>query len=197
MRRVPAIGAVAAALVVAGCTSGPPPTPSPAPPSVAVVASSAAASPTPAPVDLTLTLTNPAGHPACGFYFWTGNPGGTTHLSLGVAVTVTGGRLADVVEVDLAVDGSHTASARFQGGTLIDGKTYTPPGTGLVYLTADDRLVPPVFVQAPASATVTVTVDPANRIVETNENNNTLTLRVTPTRRKDTLIDDNQCAMVP
>ena len=75
-------------------------------------------------------------------------------------------------------------------------KTYTPPGTALVYLTSDDRPVPPVLVEAPASGTLTVTVDPANKIVETNENNNTITLRVTPTKRKNTQIDDNQCTVV-
>jgi hypothetical protein len=200
MRRVSTIGAltVALALAVAGCTSAPPPTPRPAPPPVTGTPSSAPASPTPPPVDLSLTLTNPAGQPACGFYFSTENPGSATsyHLSLGVAVTVTGANLADVVDIDLGLNGVHTGSARFQGGTLISGMMYTPPGTALVYLTADDRMVLPGLVEAPASGTLTVTVDPANKIVETNENNNTITLRVTPTRRKNTQINDNRCTVV-
>jgi hypothetical protein len=59
-----------------------------------------------------------------------------------------------------------------------------------------DRLVPPILVEAPPSATLAVTVDLAIRIAETNENNNAITLRVQPTKRMNTQITDNTCTVV-
>jgi hypothetical protein len=151
------------------------------------------------------TLINPAGTPPCGMFTRLQQQGPTkfTYLSFGVAVTPTG--TAREVRMVYQIEGDPSQhAATFEAGDIRSGRHTTVGGAPTKYLMADIGILSVDGVAAAkvaaflrGSRTITVTVDPQNRISESDERNNVLTLRVTPSPNKSTLaITDNRCAQI-
>jgi hypothetical protein len=197
MRRLLALALVLLVLTsgAAACDA-----PSPAAPDVSEPPSSAAPATSRSstrPVDLVLAFTNPPGYPPCGFYTWNEQFGdqAVVLLGLGVAVTVEGANSGDVVDVDIAVAGKQTVAVQFRDGALATGVTDGFPGVPIAYLRVGHDPLDFVFDEVGQTKTVTVTVDPLNKFVETNEGNNTVTLRVRATNRRAIKITNNECTV--
>ena len=148
-------------------------------------------------------LINQTGVPACGLYTRLDQQGPTkfTYLSFGLAVAPIGtsreGRIAYQMEGEQS---QH--SATFKDDAIREGRHTTVDGAPTKYLAADIGILSvdgvataKVAAFLTGARNITVTVDPQNRISETNEQNNVLTLRVTPPGKKAAVaIKDNRCA---
>jgi hypothetical protein len=153
-------------------------------------------SPSAGAVDIVPKLTNPAGYPPCGFYTWVENAYNqlTTHLSLAVAAAPAG--TDEEADVTVTVNGDEYRSATFRAGQIVRGKYWSPPGTTALYLTLHQGPIPGVgSPYLTRTTTIKVEVDPANKIQESDETNNTVTMQVKPTKRDDIAVTDNRCAV--
>lgn len=174
----------------------------------AAPSSSPPSPPPPLLVDFVPKPVNERGYPACGFYTQKKMVDIQDYyfLILGVAV---------VQDPPLADPGHRrpdlTALYRFttpdgdwlrhyvtfdETGALSNGASFSPPGTGFYYVTMQIGVVDLEKEYYNRTTTVTVTVDAKKGVAETNEKNNTLTLKVRPTKRGALKITDNKCTIV-
>jgi hypothetical protein len=161
-------------------------------------------------IDLVPKLVNEPGYPPCGLYTRLEDPGiglPFTVLSLAVAVLpappVTGPDAPPYVTVRYTFDapaGQSGGEVRVKfdrKGEVAYAESIKPNGAAFAYATMQVGVLPNDAAFLRRTTTVTVTVDPDREIVEANERNNTLSLRVQPARRKAPIdVTDNKCTVV-
>jgi hypothetical protein len=167
--------------------------------------------PVPTRVDLIPKPANQPGYPPCGFYTYTQTIDGqlVTFLDLAIAVLPyppfdTGSRGQFVtVRYDYDAPPGYEAKNDFRlvdfdrTGEIANGSPFTPPGASFFYVSMDlNQGLPTDNEWLRRTTTITATVDPLNKIRESDEKNNTLTLRVTPPKRSNIKITDNRCTVV-
>jgi hypothetical protein len=173
-----------------------PPSPSPSPP------------PKPLLVDYVPKPVNQRGYPVCGFYTEKGTVGLTavTLLKLGIAVIPdpplndpdhSRPDLAALYTYDIPSRKVLSETVTFDGtGAVSNGGQFSPPGASFYYVSLDIDILELNAKYLSRTTTVTVTVDSKKGVVETDESNNTLTLRVRPTKRGALKVTDNTCTVV-
>lgn len=191
-------------VLAAGCASPSGPAAAPTPTPAATSATPSPAVPTTRSVrhDITLTTVNPKGLPPCGYQTHVDRqgPAKTTHLSFAVAVAPQG--TAAEVRVAYQIEGEKSPTiARFKDGEIREARYTTPEGTTARYLVAEigllrmDKVVfesTTKFLNQPRI--ITVTVDPEDRYLESNEKNNVLRFRLAPPKGRQSLaIGDASC----
>jgi hypothetical protein len=164
--------------------------------------------PTPLLVDYVPKPVNHKGHPVCGFYTVKDTVGSTkvTLLKLGIAVIPdpplsdpnhSRADLAALYTYDIPSGKVVSATVTFDGtGAVSNGGEYSPPGASFFYVSLDIDILELNARYLSRTTTVTVTVDSKKAVVETDESNNTLTLRVRPTKGGALKISDNECTVV-
>ena len=152
--------------------------------------------PPPRPVDIVPKLTNPAGYPPCGFYTWVEEAYDQKTIQLSLAVAAAPAGTDEEADIIVTVNDNQYRSTTFRAGRVVQGKSWTPPGTTALYLTLHEGPIPGVgspFLTR--TTTIKVEVDPQHKIQESDETNNTITMRVKPTKRYDIAVTDNQCTV--
>jgi hypothetical protein len=150
------------------------------------------------PQDLRLAVARVPGHPACGFY----SVGGQyldIPVMLGVAVQPANSGTAGSPDTTVAfkTDLGDKDSVSFINGSAQDVEVTTHPGSDIGYLGVG--LASKFWDKYRGRTTVvTVTVDPENRVRESNEKNNVVKLRVEPKRKRvlKLAIAENKCSVL-
>lgn len=151
---------------------------------------------TQSPVDVVPKLTNPAGYPPCGFYTWVEEAYDQKTIQLSLAVAAAPAGTDEEAEITVTVDDNQYRTTTFRAGRVVQGKSWTPPGTTALYMTLHEGPIPGVgspFLTR--TTTIRVEVDPGHKIQESDETNNTITMQVKPTKRYDIAVTDNQCTV--
>jgi hypothetical protein len=166
-------------------------------------------SPPPPPllVDYLPKPVNQRGYPACGFYTQKETVGYQEVLILRIGVAVvpepplsdpnhSRPDLAALYTYDTPSGTRLRHTVTFDGtGAVSDGGSFSLPGASFYYVTLDVGVAALEQEYYSRTTTVTVTVDSKKGVVETNESNNSLSLKVRPTKRGALKITDNKCTV--
>lgn len=173
-----------------------PPSPSPSPP------------PKPLLVDYVPKPVNQKGYPVCGFYTEKQTDGYKEFLFLRIGIAVipdpplsdpnhSRPDLAALYTYDTPPGNRLRQTVTFdETGAVSNGGYFAPPGAAFYYVRLDVGVAELEKAYYSRTTTVTVTVDSKKGVVETDESNNALTLRVRPTKRGALKITDNKCTVV-
>jgi hypothetical protein len=175
------------------------------------------------PIDVTPQPLTPRGVPACGFVTSVSNIDGKQIMLIRLGVAIGPSPLdADHSPVTVAYhytdpvpgytgSGTKVSMQYDNNGTIVNGDSFTPAGSSVRYVTVlapvpiayYENLVKNWLTMDKGwdawfkqTQTVTVTVDPNNQFDDTNKANNTVTLKIKPTKRLNLDITDNTCEVV-
>jgi hypothetical protein len=168
------------------------------------------ASPAAPVIDLIPKLVNEPGYPPCGLYTRVEDPApGVTlpitvlSLAVGVLPAPPGPDAPPYVTVRYTFDapaGKSGGDMRLKfdrKGVVAYAESVMPVGSTVAYADIQVGVMPNDAAFLRRTTTVKVNVDPDRKIVEANERNNTLSLRVQPAKRKAPIhITDNKCTVV-